>query len=312
MSNRKKNMAIERQLRQQKRLFAAGFVLIGLAVIAAIAWVVWDNLSRRNIMTFEGTRIHANEMRFFANGPIDDNNRQPALDSLLAHLVILDQAERAGISIPAEDWDEIYSFAAWQNEMAGSVVSNSRAAEFIGVELLFDPMIDHFVPSYTPDPIEFAEGLQDYAERNGDFYADFQVRYIVSPEEDTLVDALARVGVFQEDFEDLIRELSMDYVAEEGINIRDLNEMLSLFSREDQDSLVSLHEGEISVIVEGGGLFFLIQIYSRTAGDPAVIEESFREQYIEFRRGVVFMEMWQDWIDNANYDLNERAFNRIV
>ncbi|MCL2218111.1 MAG: hypothetical protein FWB91_13995 [Defluviitaleaceae bacterium] len=330
MQNRKKkNQELERQLKQRRRLTTTVFVAIAAIVVLAIAWVVWDTQNRRWIMTFEGERIAASDLQFLSGISgieMNDFGTPMLMDELRGTLQVMNFAEQLGVGLTEEELDELEMMAGW---FAGDAdfITHRRIAELMGSwswswmlggvgGQVRERLMDLYVPVYNYDQTEFDEGLQEYIEQRAGFYADLQVKYIVSGDFMDLTEAWMRADA-GEDFDELIREFSWVYNPEVGISIRDAEDFANVFQLqwEDRAEVMSLQESEISRIVDGSfegmDAHILVYIYSRE-DDIHAAELSFREQFTYWGRVGFFAEMVTEWAEDANYTVHQRALNSLT
>jgi len=306
-------MEIERQLKQKQHLIVAVFIAIGVVIVAAVAWAIFINIATRHIITFQGERIPTDELRLFASlvEPGEGAN-ELALNELVTTLVILDRAENAGFYMTEEEMDESLINATMFFGDSGTRVDMERIAELMGSwSFLVPHLVDYYVPTYELNPEEFAEGLAEYIEINSSLYSEFYVRYIVSQNFDDMILAEDRLAA-GEDFENLIHELSIIDTEEAETLVHSAFELMQFLEDwADWEAITELQEGEVSRIIMGNGLFFLVEMYERIDATHEEMEESFREQFTRSRREAAFVDMLTNWVDNADYTVNERALRRI-
>jgi len=323
MKNRKKqNLEIERKNKQRRYAFRGVTTLVVLALVAAIVWVAWDARNRGWVMTFDGDRISVSEMQFFSTlfqqNWFDPEGREDVLDRMVEVYAAMDRAERLGLGMTDEEYESMLAVVSMNRQM-GTIpegVTDERAAEIYGlVEFLWPRLRDHYVPEYTLNLADFAEELAEYVENNRDFYADTVVHYIASDEFLHLeqIRALYGVEAGYEDFDQLIREHSIFYSEEVGITSASIMDLWREFNIQsfDVQMLLELQEGEVSHVVEAGGIFLLIYVESRTEAEDSEIEDSFVEQMTEIRREQTFIEIIEQWAVEANYTINRRALNAL-
>jgi hypothetical protein len=80
--------------------------------------------------------------------------------------------------------------------------------------------------------------------------------------------------------------------------------------QEHSDELFALEEGQLSSAIEfGAGEYLLFFMQERPGIDEEEAEEMFREQLVMERRADMFTEMLDQWVEDANYTINQRALN---
>jgi hypothetical protein len=315
-SRKKRNQEIERRRREKQRIFT--WILTAMICVAAfgIIYAVWDVTNRRTIMRFEGERIATSDYRFFhvMNGmPVgDEEGREIVLENLLQALVLLERGERHGFSATSEELSGLMESARNIREQHNtSFISERRIAEFISAwDVVYEKLMDEFVPAQDLDEAEFTELFDEHIEENRSFLEDLRVKYIVSFDLEEII--LAYEGVTGgTNFDALIQQHSAFYSEEHGVESFDFWEFAEMFSLwEEWMELIELQEGEISSIFEADGLFFIVQMYERSL-DIEAEEISFREGIIAERRAIAFNEIVEQWMAEANYTVNDRALNNF-
>jgi len=320
MQNRKKqNKEIERQLKQRQKLTMAIFIAIAAIVALAVAWVIWDTQNRRWVMTFEGERVSAMELQFFGdmyNMPLfDEDSRNFLMEELRGTLAVIHRAEQHNVRLTADEIEELEMMAEWFGD---GQLGTQRVVELmsswspwmgLGGQMR-ERLTDIYVPTYEPDPMEFAEEMQRYMDEQAFHYADMQVKYIVSQDMNALVEAWHRADE-GEDFDELIRIFSLFYDEEEGITTLDaieLIEMYQIFDESEWRTIIDLQEGEFSRIVDGDGIHFIVLMYSREDNEQEA-RDSFHQQFVEQGRAIVFDELVREWASTANFTVNNRSLN---
>ena len=173
MKRKQENLKIERQKKAQRRFHMSVGLAICLAVAAAISWFVWDAQNRRWLMTFENTRIETADLRFltdafFAMGLERDEAKELAMEELMNTVAILNRAEMHDAQASPEEMAELLPEAQMQIDwLNANFISVNRVAElFSAGASVTERLMDLYAPPRTPDPVEFAEALAEYAEDN--------------------------------------------------------------------------------------------------------------------------------------------------
>ena len=315
-SRKKRNIEIERQKKQKHHMQMGMVVAVVLVIVLALAWVVWDSQSRRWIMTFDGERVAAADLRFMMDtfgmfGDAEDV-KDMAMDELMNTLTILNRGERHGVGLTDEERavlvGEVEMQLQWMNAY---YITADRVAELFGTNHVSGRLMDIYVPDYTPDPIEFAQALMEHIEDNAANYESFEAKFVVM---DDPIEA-ARIFMLADevdDFDDLIREYSIYYDEEWGIQTVDVRELISDFWLDEEESeiLMNLQEGELHMI-QADEYFLVLYMYDRSGPDFDLIEENFRESYIVGRRFEIYNELLQTWLNEINYTINQRAYAAI-
>ena len=312
-SRKKQNMEIERKkkaLRLRHTVSLLGFVLI---IVAAIAWVMWDNHSRSWIMTFEGQRIQTSDAQFwvdtFSMFGGDENLVENAMNELVDSLILLSRGNTHGVGLSEEEHLEMADSMAGQLGWMGiNYISPMRAGELMAAGNIASRLMDIYVPTYTPNPQDFEEAFAEYILTNGENYANYEVKFVVT---DTFEDAFHvwELVPNTDNFDDLIREYSVFYEEEFGIHTLDarmLVDDLMLFG-DDPEIVLGLQNGE-SHIVQFEDQFLVIYMYDRSEADPAVMEASFTANFTHNRRMEEFRVIRDQWRADANISINQRAY----
>ena len=314
MTKKQKNRELERKLKAMRMRATAIFVALGIAVVVAIGWAVWDYNQRQWVMTFEGERIAVGDFMFFRNDP--QTSIDTATRNLLQTLTMLHRGSMHGITLTPEERDEMTQQGTMFRQMFGipPVISDERIGEFFSVdEYYFERLMDIYVPTYTPDPVEFDEEWVFYLEANFDLYTNHQVKIMTLENMDELnaaADAVATMG-----FDDAYRIFNAEFY-EPGEEISTVNAAHILrqvmISGEEYDAIMALAEGQTYLLIEEeSDIFAIFYMVSREEVDLAAMEASFYDQFVEFGRQRTFGELMDSWIENANYTINQRAINAL-
>jgi len=325
LSRKQINLEIERKKNRKRRMSKSIVALIFLALFAAIGWVAWDVHTRNWVLRFEGTRVATGDLQLYATAFSSPDRTSAevhdlALDSLIEDLVIIHQAQIRGLGFTSAEIDERVDETVWSMQMNGltGIVSDRRAVELFNSHLLFERLVDIYVPDVPPTPEEFAEGLEAYIENNRSFYDDVQAKHVAVPSEE--VDAaLEMIGTPQ--FDELVATHAVIPGSDpESLTIGALdlanNIMGQLADFMDYFAILALEQGETEVFPLSDGSSLIVHIYSRTPGDREAMEANFTRTANEERmreRGEEFQPIFQGWVDDATarITINERAFNNL-
>ncbi|MCL2602941.1 MAG: hypothetical protein FWD90_00510 [Defluviitaleaceae bacterium] len=319
IKNRKvRNREIERQKRSRNRLVAVIASLTVILAIAAIAWVVWDTQSRGWILRFEGERIPVNEMRVF----MYDNTpeaKQAALDVLVENLTIIHRAEQHGVGLSEEEremWAWLVAMQ-WGEEHA---IPLERLGEFIAATSgeIWMRLLDIYVPEFMVfiDEEQFAIDLEEYREANYDNYLNMEIMYVWFDDAEEAESVRERLDSGEIDFEYIVREQSPWLEEEDELPIFSVHEFIEeiMFDEEITAGLLAMQAGELSDFIPWGEEFgleyqILVYIVSREEPDDDEIERSLRRDRIDGERHAMMMSLVPQWIDQADFTLNKRAFD---
>ena len=313
--NRKqKNIQIEREKKRKRGLQSLGVVAVILVIVAAIGFSVWDNQRSQWIMTFGGDRIATSDFAFMMaqfNMLGDfDGMQELAMDELQNTLTLINRAEAHGVGLTAEEREQLTGEAAMQLQWMGTdFISPVRVAELFGTNHIQPRLMDIYVPadSIEIDPIEFASALVEYMDNHADAYATFEAKYVVveDPAEAT------RIFLTEaENFDDLVREYSIFYEEEWGVDTLDVRAFAEnlMLEGEELDIVLGLQNGERHV-VQADDLFVVLYIYDRADADLEIVEESFRQQFAHQTRAIAFAEMVQEWRQATPVTINQRVYD---
>lgn len=322
---KKRNFEIERRKKQKRRTFTGVLIVLIILAVVVFCYAIWDMQNRRTIMTFKGTRVATTDFRFFnlmqalqGESP-NELTRDVAMESLIHTMVVRDRAERHNISVTSDEIAELMQYAAdlreqinWQSPGALNFISDRRIAELSSIWGLHEQLMDIYVPGYDIDEFEVEQRLQEHLEASLEFLTEREVKYIASSDFSALENIRAEFNAGA-DFDALRREHSIFFDPEVEATM-DFWDFLTLYEIWDGwMDMLPLEAGEVSEIFEANDTFFLVLIKSRGIDEEVLEEEGvvFRENHIAQRRTEVFAEVLDEWIENAEYTINERAFRRF-
>jgi len=315
MQNRKqKNLQIERQKRRKSNIFKAVAVAVVAVIVLALAWSIWDVQNRRWIMTFEGERIATTDLEFMTTMYTmfmePDAAKELAMRELLNGLTVMNRAEKHGISLDEDEWEDLIEQARGQQMwMQTEFISYERIAEILSMSALQEQLTDVYLADFVPDEEELAAELEMYIAGNRINYARKELKHLTVPE---VNDAIRILATEDEDFDDLVREYSMLYDAEVGVTTMAALGVIEMFglNEEDADIILNMQEGERHM-ADIGGQFMVLYMDTRADADEAAMEESFREQFTLRQRSEAFNDLIQTWRDEMEYEINQRAYERL-
>ena len=326
-SRKKQNLEVERKIKRQKKMYAAVFAAICLAVVIVIGWVVWDTQNRRFIMTFNGERIETNDFRLISiltDQPINEFTRQPLLEELLMALTVLDMGERYGVGFTSEEragneetaifWRDMF-----EQEAPGmfGFIDTDRMGEFIGFNAQIVPrLVDLLITDYEVDEDEFEEELEWHIEMLIERDMEVLVKYMAQDTTESHQEAIIELMAGDEvDFDDIASRFCVLQTGLEPIN---LNDFAAQFGVHVDDWMAGLPVGEFSLgfspDLHGSEYYLIFYVYDRIPPelDLDTVEREFRENFELNIRANIFFERLEEWVAEANYVLNHRVFDTIT
>ncbi|MCL2577026.1 MAG: hypothetical protein FWE27_03115 [Defluviitaleaceae bacterium] len=337
-SRKKRNQQIERKKRAERRIGTAIVVVIIAMITVGIAYAVWDTMNRSTVMTFNGERVPTSDFRYFhamsGAEPQNEEMRQTAVDGMLRTLVVLDRAERHGLSISAEEKAEFEERAAGMRDtftMMGINIrstSDKRMVDFMSVGDLFEKeqmwpgplfslVMEHYVSDREPDQADLDEHLEGLRDDIIEAAREKNFRYIANESWDSLWDAWNEFNDEEAGFSELMRryhEPQFDEFEEPIDNPLGLWDFVMQFEAWDHwQTINEMQEGEISMPMQFGELSFIVEMYESVVDEERVeeITLSVAEGFINEFREDAFFDLIEQWVSEANYQLNERALSRI-
>ena len=337
MAKRKQqNLEIERQLQKRKQIFQ----VIALAVVALLVVIVCVNIwiirDRRWVMSYDGGRVATSDFRAVFDlemqGSPDPAARAAALGSLQQIIALIDRAEYHGVALTPEEREEAeegmdawrqFERQNWGFDIMG-YISNARLAELFTTGPLVQRLIDIYVPveSVDVDEAEFAELFEEYIAENIYNHMNMQVLILDTFTLEDIEEAYALVDTM--DFEDIVMQFVEGFGDEEEEVMPEPMPIMNLLghlddmglSSEDREHLLYLEAGEVSRIIafyeDGEPIFYLlVKMVSREEPDLDAVEADFRSDYIDERRHERFVELVEQWTEEANFVVNERGYNSV-
>jgi len=323
MQNRKKvNKEIERKKRNHRRMSNLIVGVVIAIVVLGLSWIGWDVYRRSYVMTLDGQRISTSELHVhaFMNGIHDLSDPETldfAIEQLVSHRAMMQQAEDAGLSITTEEREQAREIVAANREWWGlpnAAPTNVTAEILAERDFLIDQVFEHFVPPYTPNPGEHEEELEQYIE-NSRFQYEVnrtEAQFIMNEDRAVLDNIKELMATDSADFEEFIRTYCITYSPEVDIEFMAINDIINSFGLfEHFFTLQELQAGETSDVIESDGVYLLVYMQNRPSVTDAEIEESFFERIADERRRETFTELRQSWTDAASFTLNQRAINAL-
>ena len=316
----------KRKKKQQKyvqRLIIAAACTVAVLGVGFIGWDMW---SRTYVMTFEGQRISANDMRFFtmfADGTGDP--RQQALDNLTQYLLIDQAARRRNISLTAEEWTDVEESAQElmaMFEMFGMPVpniSNERLVELMSVDLLTERLMELYTVDLTIDEAEFESALEDFLINHRVDFMDMDLRFLHVIGMETANEAFSEfITAGPDEFDDIILRFTHE---DTGIPLEELDVPTITLEELRQDPsfepwdihhISSLPVGAFSEPISVGEESFLIFVVDDIhQPSDEELSEIFREEYELMERRIAFSNIVEEWHEAADIRINQRGVNSI-
>jgi len=336
MANRKQqNLEIERQVKNRNLIFRIVSLTIALVIVVSIGIGIWIVQDRRWIMRYDGGRVAAADFRALHDLQFEGNPaaREAAMTSLQGIVVLRDRAIRHEVDFTPEEREEAESqMQSWRNELQWNFgwdivgyISNARMAEIFNTTNQFERLTDIYVPTYDVDEEEFSEIWETYIEANLHNHMDLQVHFIALESWEEIEEVEAQLG--EVPFEELMREyitwMDEDFEIEPEPLTGDLGWLPSLqqmaLSEEDQEFLLNMEAGEYSHIITlwnmeiGEPLFVIFNMVSRNDEvDLEEVEAGFRVDFIDVRRRDLFHDLVLEWVEEANFVVNQRGYNTTI
>ena len=324
VKNRKThNKEIERQKKQRGRLIATVSVFTLALVIAAISWVVWDTHSRGWILQFEGQRIPTNEMRFFMEDE-SPQGKQAALDTLLEHLTVLDRADRHNVNITDDERDMWEGFAQMLSEGQLMPISVERFGEFLAASLAFsevrERLMDIYIPIYqiVVDEASLLAEFDAYFAENILNYLETDVKYVIIEDAEVAEHYRALFLAGEMEIDDIIRAHAPEHLEDpnDSIVVMALGDLMqeAMLDENQQAALMALAVGEISEVIHWGAEMgfhsnLMVYVVRHDEPDESHAFNQFRVRHIEEVRAQQLVDLVTQWRNQANYNVNQRAFD---
>ena len=321
-SRKKQNLEVERKIKRQKRMYAAVFAAICLAVVIVIGWVVWDTQNRRFIMTFNGERIATGDFRFISvlnQTPINEFTRDEIMRELMTFLTVMQMGERYGLGFTQEELDENELRAAFYRELieqnapgALGFIDDRRMGMFFGLfEQVGTRLIDYLITDYEVDEEQFEQELEWHIDMLIQDGSEVYVKYLaLDPEADNTDAYIAIASPEETDFDEIA---SMYCVLGTGIEPVNIEEFAAEYGLHIDEWLAGLPVGQHSSVIHGTDYSFIFYVYNRIEPELDLDEvgQEFREGFEQRIRSNIFFEQLEGWVLEAEYELNHRVFDTI-
>ena len=322
-SRKKQNLEVERKIKKQKRMYLGVFCGIVAVVVLVIGWLVWDAQSQRWIMTFNGERISTGDFRFMSHltgQPINEFTRYDLLNELMVFLTVLQRGEAHGVGLTS---DEIAANEVEARELrvlmegghvgALGFISDRRIGELMGA---FDQvglrLMDIFI-EYVPDEEEFRELFDELVAHEMEQGTEIMVKFMATETRDGFDEMHALYILHQEefDFDDLARRFCVLQTGLEPMSLDDFVFQYGIWTHEWDLRLTRV--GDISPLMTGENYFFIVYVeeHREPELDLEELEADSREFFILQRRQGLFQELVNEWVLEADYEINYRVFNNI-
>ena len=334
MTNKKRNLEIERKLSQRRVTSTIiMFVIIGV-ILAGLVFQIWSVQNRRWVMRFEGERVATSDFRFLTF--MEHDNEESALNLLKMVTLLEQRGERHGVGLTSEEremttiignstrWNVIDQYGVDRINF----ITDERIGEIFAVlDFVYPRLLDVYVPTYTPSGAEFEEELAIYLLTAPNIHAQTEAIVIArdSAEELESVREMALLGEMS--FAELEAQYNMfGFIAseEEGlagtqtqstgdiVRARGLIDWMGNISPE-AEIILGLQEGEISPVMRVpdmfvGEVYIIVYMQSRTEATEEEIIESFTERFALSRRYEIFFEMLEQMVEYSDITINHRVY----
>ena len=332
MAKRKhQNLEIERQLKHRRKIYQAVAFVVAAVIIMAVSASLWAYRDRQTVLRYDGGRVATTDFRAVWHLEWQNNPaaREAALGSVKSIVALRDRAIYHNVDFTPEERSEaVQSMADWRqfeiNNNGFDVmgyISNERLAELFNVGPLHERLLDIYVPHYDVDLEELAELVEEHIEENYHYGMDLQVQILQLSSREEAEEAESLLGTM--DFDDLVRQFT-EWL-EDDMDMPPTASLVSLvpdleglaISPEDLEYLFNMEEGEYSHIVElmdfefGIPVYVIFKMESISEADTDAVTEEMKEALIRVRREEIFVALVQDWVEEANFTINQRGYNSI-
>ncbi|MCL1862363.1 MAG: peptidylprolyl isomerase [Defluviitaleaceae bacterium] len=315
-SRKKRNLEIERAKRQKRLVFTGILTCMMILVVAALGYAVWDIVNRRTIMTLNGERIATTDFRFFhvmQQIPPGELAQENALGDLTQTLLILERAEMHGVGATNEELAELMEqaaeFRAMQAQMVpGGInfISERRVAELLSAwSQVFERLSDIYMSDFIPDEEAYQAFMAESIEGIRLNSTEIQIKYVASAdwfEMDDISHELEQGAEFD------------DFAGAETVSIMEFAETYDAWISPELDNIFQTQQaGDISDIFEVEGMYFIVKVYDRIVDEAnvAIMTEIMRENFLMEERAEAFFDLTNEWVDQADRDVNMRAISRF-
>ncbi|MDR0273024.1 MAG: hypothetical protein LBI27_06885 [Clostridiales bacterium] len=268
------------------------------------------------ILVFEGTEVSAGDMRFFVE--ILGDSREIALQSLLTTMVILERGELHGVLPTEDEMVEFLGIASGMREYLEMVVpggmdyiSDERIAQIYSIDSVAMRLMDIYV-DFIPDEDEINEYMDDNMDEIILYSTDMSFKYIITYDANDIAEAHSSLEAGM-DFDEANVEFNVFHEMV-GIEIIEYMDFLENYTNwEHHEVLADLEMGEYTEVLEVQGMFFIALMYEKSL-NPEMLEENIgyiRSLFIDERRNQLFSDMVAQWIEEADYSVNEDVMSRF-
>ena len=325
-SRKKQNLELERKLRKQKRMYLGVFCGIVMVIVLVVGWLVWDTQNRRWIMTFNGERVATADLRFMAaltGQQLNEFSRYEMLHELMVFLSILQRGDALGVGLTAEERanNEIEASnlrPMFEGEHVGALgfISDMRIGELMGAfDQVGTRLMDMFI-EYVPDEEEFREVFDEVVAHEIAQGREIMVKFMATETRHGFDDMHATYifGQDEFDFDDLARRFCVLQTGLEPMNLEDFREQYGVWDWNNDWDLTLTRVGEISPLMTGNDYYFIVFIDEHILPDMDLeeLEAEVREMFVLQRRRDLFQDLVNQWVNEADYNINHRVFDNIT
>lgn len=306
----------KRRKKQQQQFFIIGGIVILLLIAAGFGLYGLDQYNKSYVMTFNGEKIATGDLRFcslFAEVGENEDAKEKALDQLLTYLVMEQAAKDNGLALTEEELEETRSYAEsfksyYQQyyNVDFSSIDNDRMLEMLGLDVLYDQLLEKYTADYTVNEADFSKALADYIKNEPADYTVVNLKYIYASDAATIEEARQAI----EDgmtFDDAVIKYSEYYSEESGVETYEMKYMG--LDDETMAQILTLSPGDITSTIDTNSMSAMFYVDSITVPEESEISATYRERYISEQKNARFTEIVDEWKKNANYTLNQKGYD---
>ncbi|MCL2049016.1 MAG: CDK5RAP3 family protein [Defluviitaleaceae bacterium] len=322
-SRKQRNLAIERAKRKKRAVAKSVMTAILILFVAWLGYTIWDIANRSTIMRYNGTRIAATDFRFFNQLM---GHAPSAMDNLQQVLVLMDRDKQHGFTAPEEQWDEALEVAS---ELRGrgtfNFITENRMAElyYAAWGASYERLRDVYIPAdtFVVDEEAYAAQLESEMPAINLMSTQLELKYLYSPDPITVQVAAQEFAEGGVTFDELIKKHCNRQFIEEEIEAKEYNELLQeLDLWEHYEEITTLEQGQITSMLAVNNDTFDEPDYYLVYADTKVVDEEnierlkelSREDFVDTKRFEELFELLQVWVDEADFVINERAYERFL
>jgi len=322
-SKRVKIKEMKRRQKQRKQLMLLGAVVAAVLIVIGITYAVYDNYNKGFVMTFEGQKVGVADMRFsmiLSNAETEEEARAAGFDLLLTKMVLDKVARESGIFFTEEEKEEVASsadFFVQYMQYYGydiSFISRDRIEDITGtMDVMYRKLMDIYTGSFETDEADFAYELANYRETGKVDYHDIDIKYIYSYDFDEINSAHNSLtqGIL---FDIVWAMYSEDYPGydedEEGydnqIQIHSLSDLF--FEDYIMEEIMAMEADTFSGVYDLDGVYLIVYVVSSETRDADEVEATFRENYINAHKELMFQDIITEWKRNADFTVNQKGY----